>query len=435
MKFAVLDIETTGLDPQSCRITEIGIVFIENFEIQSVFTRLYDPEVNIPAKITHLTGIDNRMTADAGCFAEHAEELSEMLEDYILVGHRIHFDYSFLKQEMKNAGLSFARKTLCTAELAIHLQPGLNSYSLASLCRYFGIINSRPHRALPDAEATTALFLKLVAGRGVSFLKSIFQGGHVPEHLRKTVYDELPITPGVYYFIGRNNKPVYVGKATNLRGRVLSHFRGDGNSIKILAVASGIKAIRYSETGSELLAALLEDHEIRHYWPPLNASQKSNIRKFGIVYYTDQLNRFRMAITRGGKQHCFETQFHQYHEAVEYVSSKVNEFNLDAKLCGLPSGFESDADSHNKNFRRMIDAYSASKAEIYLCKGRNEAEKGFIWIEKNRYRGFGFLPAQSELIPEIIQSHLTLRYSSITSEKIIRELRESEQPALEFTTI
>ena len=433
MKFAVLDIETTGLDPLTCRITEIGLVFLEDFEVKSVFTRLYDPGVAISPKITHLTGIDNRMTGEAGSFEDHAEELSEMLKDYILVGHRIHFDYSFLKQEMKRSGLSFARKTLCTAELAMHLQPGLRSYSLATLCRFFELINVRPHRALPDAEATTSLFLKLASGRGDLFLKSLFLAGNVPEHLKKTVYDELPLSPGVYYFIGRNNKPVYVGKAGNLRGRVLSHFRGDGNSIKILAAASGIRAIRFTETGSELLASLLEDHEIRHYWPPLNAAQKSFNRRFGVVYYTDQLNRWRMAVTRGGKQHCFEAQFHQYHEAIAFVNQKVNEYGLDAKLCGLPQGAETDIPSHNKNFREMMNRESGSaRAEIFFCKGRKEDEKGFIWIEKKRYRGFGFLPASTENTPELIQPHLILRYSSITSENIIRELRESGSPALEF---
>ncbi len=278
MKIAVLDIETTGLNPIENRITEIGIVYMEDYKITGTFEILINPETKIPGKIKQLTGIDDVKVAESPVFADIAEQITNITKDHVIVGHNVHFDYSFLKQEMKLAGYSFCRKTLCTSELAKYLLNRLNSYSLSSLCKYYKIENRRPHRALPDAEATASLFLNLSNEKGVEFINQLLVPSkislNVPAHLRETVYNVLPAKPGVYYFIDNRGKPVYIGKAINLKSRVLSHFRGEGNSIGILALSQQIKNIRFQETGTELLASLLEDHEIRHFWPTLNRAQK-----------------------------------------------------------------------------------------------------------------------------------------------------------------
>ncbi|MDQ3050942.1 MAG: exonuclease domain-containing protein [Bacteroidota bacterium] len=437
MKFAVVDIETTGLNLSTDRITEVGVVIIENFRVTATYSKLVNAGVPVPANITQLTGINDKLLSNAGDFALIAEELNELTKGCIIVGQHVQFDYSFLKDEMRCAGIAFTRKTLCTAEFAKLLHPGLRSYSLASLCKHFNIINTRPHRALPDAEATAAIFLIMADEKGHDFFELLFNTRTVsqliPVHLRETVYKKLPATPGVYYFIGKNNKPVYIGKAAKIKNRVLSHFRGEGNSLKILATASAIKEIRFQETGNELLAALLEDHEIRHYWPGLNSAQKKTISRYGIVHYKDQRNQWRMGITRAGKQHCFTLYFHQYHLATEYIRARVNHYALDSFLCGLPSGQNVAVDDHNRNFDVMIKEDQENKsASVYFSKGRTEQEKGFIWVEKGRYKGFGFIPEGAQLSDAVFQDNLTLRYSSITSESIIGNLIKKETPAFTF---
>lgn len=437
MKFAVIDIETTGLNPLTDRIIEFGVIFIEGFKITSVYIKLVNPGVRISEKITMLTGIDRHLVNNELAFDDLAYEINELTKDCIVIGHRVNFDYSFVKNEMKRSGINFTRKTICTAEFAQFQHPGLRSYSLASLCKFYSVINHRPHRALTDAQATAEVFLKMTAEKGNDFIESLFSTRSVskliPVHLRETVYKKLPATPGVYYFIGKNNKPIYIGKAAKIKQRVLSHFRGDGNSLKILAMASGIKEIRFRETGNDLLATLLEDHEIRHYWPRLNSAQKKNITRFGVVYYQDQLHQWRMGITRGGKQHCFEIHFHQYHMAATFIRNKVALYQLDSTLCGLPSGSCVSSESHNQNFVKMIrEEKAAAAAEIYLSKGRTDDEHGFIWIEKGRYKGFGFIPVELPLTDSTLSENLTLRYSSITSENIIGNLQKKESPYLTF---
>lgn len=435
MKIAVLDIETTGLNPIENRITEIGIVFIDNYVITGSFEILINPETRIPGRIKQLTGIDDNTVSSSQVFGDIAEQIFEITRDHVIVGHHVHFDYSFLKQEMKKAGFTFSRKTLCTSELSKYLLSRLNSFSLASLCKYYKIQNRRPHRALPDAEATAKLFLALCEEKGVEFVDHLLAPSkkslNVPAHLRETVYKELPAKPGVYYFIDKNGKPIYIGKAINLRSRVISHFRGEGNSIGILALGQQIRNIRFQETGNELLATLLEDHEIRHFWPSLNRAQKKNTVRFGVVTYADQYGRWRLNIAKSGKLHCFLAYFHQYHLAVDYVKMLMEKYFLSPTLCGFVNGHEVPPEIHQENYLKMIhDFKSNNQVEIYFAQGRKEGEKGFVWIENNMYKGYGFVEETAEINLELLTTNLTLRMSSVTSEAIIRKLRDSHEPSM-----
>ena len=435
MKIAVIDVETTGLNPVENRITEIGMVLIEDNVIVHRFDSLINPEITIPSKIKQLTGIDDNLLKGQPVFAEIAAHIQELTEDHLIVGHHVNFDYSFLKNEMKLAGYNFTRKTLCTAELGRFLFSNLNSYSLSSLARFFKVVNRRPHRALPDAEVTAEVFLKMIEHQEQGFIGSLIQKSQksnlVPSHLKETVYQKLPQKPGVYYFIGKNGKPLYIGKAANLRSRVLSHFRGEGNSLKILALGAQIKKIDFRETGNELIATLLEDHEIRHYWPVLNRAQKKNIVRFGVVTYIDQFERWRFNIAKSGKAHFFMATFHQYHLAFEFIRNQVHKYRLDGRLCGINEESSLSVEEHNRNFMQMIHEFREySHVEIYFSEGRDTSEKSFIWIENESYKGIGFIHQDLVASQETLESNIMLRISSVTSESIIKKLREQNEPSL-----
>jgi len=437
MKFAVIDVETTGLDPLRDRIIEIGIVLIEDNEEISRYSHFLNPGKPVPGNITSLTGITSDMVASAPCFEKVAHQIDELIQGYTLVGHHVHFDYSFMKNEMKMAGISFSRKTLCTAELSRLIFPGRKSHSLKSLGRYFGVQNQNPHRALPDAVVTAQIFLHISEKFGSPFIESLLkkENNILAETLEliSEKVKNLPVATGVYYFIGKDDKPLYIGKAKNIRSRVLSHFRGDGQSVKLLAVSSQIKDIRYYVTGNELLAALHEDHEIRHYWPRFNNAQKSYNKRFGVVYFPDMKNRWRMAVASACKTHCCRVFFHQYHLADEYIRQRVDRFGLNGNLCGITDQQKEDvsADSHNKAFENMLTLESEeNRLEVYYTSGRNKNERGFILIENAIYKGFGFVPDNEPITASILKKNLVLRYSSVTVENLLKHLRKKSEPQL-----
>lgn len=433
MKFAVIDVETTGLNPVSDKVIELGIVFTDGITITGEKSYLFQPGRNLPAKIRQLTGIDDRLLHDCPAFDELASEIVEITEGCVLVGHHVSFDYSFLRNEMKLSGFTFTRKTLCTAELSRYLFPGSGSHSLASVCKRMGVINTRAHRALPDAQATANVLQAMLPKLSEGFVKALFRNHknttHIPAHLKQYIQTELPEAPGIYYFIGRNNRPLYIGKAANLKSRVTSHFRGEGNSLKILALGARIKKITYQLAGSELMATLMEDHEIRHYWPELNNAQKQPPTRFGVVFYKDQLNTWRMNIARGGKEYLFLATFHRYHLAYDYIKGLVSQYHLDPSKCGMAGTFESDIYSHNNQFNLMIEEVQNKRlTEIYFTQGRTEDELGYILLQNCKYKGIGFLPAAEKEVTSKYLEYLRPQRSSITTESIILKLKDEVQP-------
>lgn len=157
--YAVVDVETTGGTGEQDRITEIAIVKVQHGEIISRYSSLVNPQRQIPAFITRLTGISQMMVATAPCFSEIANEVMSHLDGCIFVAHNVRFDYGFVRAELQRAGLHLQLPQLCTVVESRRYFPGLKSYGLAALTEHFKIELSSHHRALADATATAELLL------------------------------------------------------------------------------------------------------------------------------------------------------------------------------------------------------------------------------------------------------------------------------------
>jgi len=164
-QFVVIDTETTGLDPSSDRIIDIGACRLgPDLTVTHRFGTLVDPALPIPLFVTRLTGIDASVVAGAPAFGEAFERLRAFAGDAVLVGHNAEFDREHLDAGARRSGLPpLPNQWFDTLEAALHLFPELDRHALPLLVEAFGLA-SRAHRALPDAEATAAVFARL-AGR------------------------------------------------------------------------------------------------------------------------------------------------------------------------------------------------------------------------------------------------------------------------------
>jgi DNA polymerase-3 subunit epsilon len=182
-RFTVLDLETTGGAPPEHKITEIAAFHIEQLEITDEFTTLVDPERNIPAFITNLTGINKEMINGHPPSREVLPDLLTFLGDSVVVAHHSQFDRSFIDNElrlMQHAPID--NSDLCTSRLARRILPWLPSKSLGALARFFGIGIENRHRAAGDAYATCKLLIVLLdylRHRGIETLEEVllFQYG------------------------------------------------------------------------------------------------------------------------------------------------------------------------------------------------------------------------------------------------------------------
>jgi DNA polymerase-3 subunit epsilon len=102
----------------------------------------------------------------------------------------------------------------------------------------------------------------------------------MPAALSADLADDLPEGPGVYRFFGAGESGgetlLYIGKANNLRERVLDHFRGGASDAKSLKLAAQVRRVEWTETAGELGALLLEAREVREAQPVYNRQLRSD---------------------------------------------------------------------------------------------------------------------------------------------------------------
>ncbi|MEO0404535.1 MAG: 3'-5' exonuclease, partial [Bacteroidota bacterium] len=125
MKFAVVDIETTGAYSGANSITEIAVVITDGDKELDRFESLVKPDHRIPLHITELTGITNDMVSQAPSWDDLAEEVEDILADCIFVAPNVGFDYSFIKKQFEERGTKWNRPKLCTVRLTRRIVPGL----------------------------------------------------------------------------------------------------------------------------------------------------------------------------------------------------------------------------------------------------------------------------------------------------------------------
>ena len=287
MKLAFIDLETTGGSASGDRVTEIGLRLWEDGEVVEEWQTLVNPEQTIPHYIESLTGITNAMVADAPRFEEVAETFREKVSDAVFVAHNARFDYGFIKAEFRRLGKAFAAPVLCTVKLSRRLYPDYRRHNMDALIERHGLEPGPRHRAMGDVESMFQFFERTRSEQGVESVEQAIQAllkrPSIPSHISPDILDELPDTPGVYRFYGENDVLLYVGKSTNIRQRVASHFSGDHNSSRGVQLSQSMRRVDWTETAGELGALLLELHQIKTLKPLYNRRSRAAKRLVSIA--------------------------------------------------------------------------------------------------------------------------------------------------------
>lgn len=290
--YVVVDVETTGSDPGSDRIMELGCVIMRGGEIVDEFSSLVNPHTSIPPFIANMTGISDSMVRNAPEAAAVFRKFAEILprENIVFVGHNAQFDWKFVHYTFMRTGIEVPiMPQLCTLKLARRLMPKDTKKNLGALANYFEVPMKARHRALDDAKATAIVLSEFLesasAEHNVHTADDLlrFQNKHVNiykySHTAGERLEEklagLPDAPGVYYFKDTGGNILYVGKSKSLRKRVSSYFRsGSFLSKKISDMMKKVDDVEWTCTDTELHALILESKEIKGIQPHYNRKDK-----------------------------------------------------------------------------------------------------------------------------------------------------------------
>lgn len=156
--YIALDLETTGLNPKYSRILEVGAAKVTDGKITDTYSTIVNAKVMLSEDIVKLTGITGEMMSQGRNIEEVITELVEFCEDYILLGHNIIFDYSFVKKAAVNNKLVFEKEAVDTLKLARRFLPEFPKKTLEYLTNHYNIKHENKHRAYDDAIASSELY-------------------------------------------------------------------------------------------------------------------------------------------------------------------------------------------------------------------------------------------------------------------------------------
>ncbi len=438
-KFAIIDIETTGGNAVTGKTTEIAIYILQNGELVDELISLIDPEQPIPFFISNLTGIDDNMVSGAPKFYELAKEINRITEGAIFVAHNASFDYGFVKEEFKQLGFNYERKTLCTVKLSRTIIPGHASYSLGKLTDELGIVLNNRHRASGDALATVELF-KILQRTKPELIKDAltekkFRFKH--QYLHSDIVDRLPETSGLFYFLDKDKKIIYVEKSIDIKTKVISLLNSKNQKKqKIVAV---IRYVKFLETGSELISLIEENTIIWGHKPRFNNKPKANRFLYGIYSYKDEQGYICFKVEKNTPKSSLVpfVSFNSEKQCKSRLSDLVMKYQLCQNLSGLTETTgacfyyplkeckgacvgEESVKSYNKRAQKLISKYLYVDENFYLIeRGRQVNEKTVILIESCIYQGYAYIPMGKVNDLEYIKNNLIQGENNLDIHKLI----------------
>lgn len=187
--FVCIDLETTGLNPKSDKIIEIGALKVRNGFVEDRYETFVNPGRSLEEITISITGIQEKDLKKAPEIGTIIGDFIDFTEDLPLLGHSVLFDYSFIKKAAVNHNFSFERNGIDTLRIARAYLTQLPSKNLGQLCQFYNI-DHNAHRAMGDVEATYKLYLKLLQEFEGKDENLLFQ----PKPLNYQVKKESPIT-------------------------------------------------------------------------------------------------------------------------------------------------------------------------------------------------------------------------------------------------
>lgn len=375
-KLVFIDLETTGANPINDRITEIGIVCVENGQV-SRWSSLVNPGAPIPPFIQNLTGISEAMVQDAPAFRSLAPDIMAYLEGALFIAHNARFDHGFMKNALKAAGLALDNQVLCSVKLSRKLFPQHAKHNLDSIMERHGLIAEARHRALADADLLWQFWQKIHAEVDPDTLaQAISSLRHQPASAGNPAYEMLtgiPDAPGVYLFYDDHAQPLYVGKSLHLRRRVQSHCNADQRIQKGMPSSQQIKRVEWHATAGEIGALLLEAKLIKELQPSHNRAPH---RQRGLCAW--QLRKNEKGITQAVLAYAHEIDFGQADGLYGLYSSKkkadaalralTEEHALCLVMLGLETGDINQEDSAQHEVR-VTAAFTGLKLQPWPFPG------------------------------------------------------------------
>jgi DNA polymerase III subunit epsilon len=303
----ILDCQTTGMRPSTGQILEIGwSVFspaqTEEPIIETFVVQLPEGE-ELASQIQAITGItakDLESGVSEARMLERFRATVSKVGSVPLIAHYAQFERAFIDDLYLRNEIEKTFGFICTQRIGKRLFPNLPSQNIRGMAGFFGSKVGEFKRASSNVQATTEIWRAVaqkLADQDVRTFADLETWMSAKPKARKKEpvrYEyrmdrlsrlALSTKPGIYRMLAKDGRILYVGKATSLKSRVNSYFRGQKNrDRRKLEMLAQVWDLEVTECESPLEAALLETDEIKKWDPPYNVSLKTRNRQ--MVFYS-----------------------------------------------------------------------------------------------------------------------------------------------------
>lgn len=404
-RFVICDIEATGLE-EDREIIEIALITYEEGKVVDVYSTLLNPLRPLSAHVQNLTAISSRELEAAPKFYDVAGALRDRLEGRIFVAHNTDFDLGLLKKKFGELGEKIELKSFCTLKGSQELIPGMQSYSLEALTKFFRIKNKDAHRALSDAEATLELFKELQNLRYRYIPTDIYHPRH--EKLLKS----LPGKAGILTLKDSENKTLLSEPTGDLlaRGRKLLKVCPENRWL-----LERVDSLSFKETGSALIANLEMETKkpFKAQWKIVLLESKAGEKSFSLKPFKTR-----------GRGHWFFTEKKLALAKLRRLEASLNDSRFLYREG--PKTKDEILENNLKVDALLKETQFPSDHLVIIGEGRVLGERSVVLIREGRVRGFGFTDATEDDVHSQPDAYVrALPHPSLVSDLVtIRYLRE-----------
>jgi DNA polymerase III epsilon subunit family exonuclease len=297
-ELVVLDVETTGTDPKSADLVEIGAVRIRGGQVTDRWSSFVDPGRRIFGNQMH--GITDADVAGAPGPRDAVEAFLGFAGDAMLIGHNIGFDLAFLEAALGDGFRFEAGRYLDTLALARDGYPGGESYRLGDLARFFGIELETAHRALPDAEATASLVLAIAAdlpgristlhdGLAASIRAQRDGGG---DALLESARREARVSKALFGLLHKKTvRELVLDEGLRMDGRALDEIRPLSVEVGLLPRAHGSGLFTRGQTQALTIATLGPSSDVQRIDTISPETEKRYLHHYNMPPYSTGENK------------------------------------------------------------------------------------------------------------------------------------------------
>ncbi len=407
MRYVIADIEATGLDADR-EMIEIALIVWEDGKIIDVFESLMNPLVPVSTFITEFTDITHRQLENAPKFYEIADRVQMRLQDAVFVSHNVEFDLPMLERAFTRMGINFKMKSLCTLRLAQELVPGLRSYTLEDLCRFFHIKMKTKHRALPDAQGALKLFLELRELAGPKGRDKII---YLPHH--EKFLKSIPAVAGVLYFKDEAGAIIKALACDDMSERAHTELRVRSEAKDLLVRCSHVE---FDVTGSELIAQFK------------CARFSKRTFKYSISLVTNEEGEQRFVIRSFHPKNQILWNFESKNQALKYLKNLETHYPRSHFAWREGGKSKQEILEHNRVVEELIKASSFPAKNLLLWgPGRTSQEWSYVLVQEGRLYGWSYQDSSPELVLENPLDFIKYRKSFELNEMAVRYFKEHRQ--------